>query len=133
MVCVFCGAETHIINSRWQKRKNQVWRRRKCWDCLAVFTTGEAPDYDATWLVKDRYGSLRPFSRDKLLLSLHKSCGHRKTALEDAGGLVETIIGRLADDVSNGTIEGRRVAQIALVALNRFDAAAATHYQAFHK
>lgn len=132
MVCIQCGAQTRVTNSRPQKRSNRVWRRRECLQCRAVFTTEEVAQYAAAWQVRGPKG-LKPFSRDKLFLTLYKSCGHRKTALADAAGLSETIIGKLAAAVSNGTIESRQIAQISLVALNRFDAAAATHYQAFHK
>lgn len=132
MVCIQCGAETRVTNSRPQKRNNQIWRRRQCLSCGAVFTTEETAQYGAAWLVRRKSGALQPFSRDKLLISLLKSLEHRKTALNDAAGLVETIIGKLYSQVSNGTLESRQIAQISLVALNRFDAAAATHYQAFH-
>jgi transcriptional repressor NrdR len=132
MVCIQCGAETKVTNSRHQKRANQVWRRRQCLSCGAVFTTEEKADYGAAWQVSGWEGHLEPFSRDKLLLSLYDSLRHRPTALRDAGGLVETVISRLVEHVSSGTIDARMIAQISQVALNRFDSAASISYQAFH-
>lgn len=132
MVCIQCGAETKVTNSRHQKRANQVWRRRQCLKCGTVFTTEEQADYSAAWQVSGWEGRLEPFSRDKLLLSLYDSLKHRPTALRDAGGLVETIIGRLAEHLSNGTVEASAIAQISQVALNRFDDAASVSYRAFH-
>jgi transcriptional regulator NrdR family protein len=101
--------------------------------CQAVFTTAEAARYEAAWAVRGKSGNLSPFSRDKLFLSLYKSCGHRETALGDAAGLADTIIKKLAEHVTDGVVRARDIAQVAQVALNRFDKTASTHYTAFHK
>ena len=69
MVCLQCGSETKVVNSRLQKRSNQVWRRRQCSSCQSIFTTQETADYSSIWLVKHSSGKLVPFSRDKLFLS----------------------------------------------------------------
>ncbi len=132
MVCIHCGDKTHVINSRLQKRNNQVWRRRQCLACKAIFTTEEAPDYTAAWMVNTGKG-LRPFSRDKLFLSLYASCKHRKTALRDAAGLTDSIIAKAATELGSGIVSSSRLASIATVALNRFDTAASSHYQAYHQ
>lgn len=133
MVCIHCGAETSVTNSRPQKRSNQVWRRRQCRKCSAVFTTIETAQYGGAWAVRDKSGRLSPLSRDKLWLSLYKSCEHRKTALNDASALTDTLINKLAGRISGGTVDSRVITQIVQVALNRFDKAASTHYRAFHK
>ena len=121
-----------MVNSRYQRRSNQVWRRRRCVQCRAVFTTQETPSYEGVWRVRSPAGVLEPFSRDKLLLSLYESCRHRKTALSDARGLTETIIKKLQAHMADGTVTKRVIAQVAQVALNRFDGAASVHYRAFH-
>lgn len=132
MVCIHCGEKTHVVNSRHQKRSNQVWRRRQCWACQAIFTTEETAQYEAAWLVRYDQGALRPFLRDKLFLSLYKSCGHRKTALEDAMGLTDTVIKKLGHEADNGVLRRITIIQTVQVALNRFDKAASTSYAAFH-
>lgn len=133
MVCIHCGGETAVVNSRLQKRPNRVWRRRKCLRCGAVFSSHEVAEYRANWVVRDKSARLHPFERDKLFLSLYRSCEHRPTALADAAGLADTIIGKLRPQAENGLLDRRDVIQTAQVALNRFDAAASVHYQAFHK
>lgn len=133
MVCIYCSEETHVINSRPQRRLNQIWRRRKCLICKSVFTTEENARYEAAWLVRKNTGRLEPFSRDKLLISLYKSCEHRPTALSDAGGLCETVIKKLLTQVENGVINHGALIRTVQVALNRFDKAASVHYAAFHK
>jgi transcriptional regulator NrdR family protein len=67
------------------------------------------------------------------LLSLHRSLQHRPAALEDAGGLADTVIKKLSGTVTDGVIESRAIVHAAQVALSRFDKAASTHYAAFHK
>jgi transcriptional repressor NrdR len=132
MVCIQCGQNTHVINSRHQIRANQVWRRRKCQSCGTVFSTEETASYQGSWIVRNAQGHVEPFSRDKLLLSLHRSCEHRKTALKDAGALSETIISKLSAATQDGVLESRQIVSAAQVALNRFDKAAGVHYAAFH-
>lgn len=133
MVCIHCGAETKVINSRLQKRANHVWRRRKCDTCSAVFTSQEKADYSASVAVRDAQGALQPFLRDKLLLSLHASLQHRPEAVKDASALVETVIARLLVQAQHSIINDYNIATTAYLVLARFDKAAATHYQAFHR
>ncbi|HEX7633150.1 MAG TPA: hypothetical protein VF401_02370 [Candidatus Saccharimonadales bacterium] len=132
MVCIHCGAETHVTNSRPQKRLNQVWRRRRCDDCGAIFTTEEVAQYTTSWAVLDTAGHIRAFNRDKLFLSIYGSLQHRATALADATALTDTVIKKLGNHVREGVIIGSHLAQTVQVALNRFDKAASVHYQAFH-
>lgn len=132
MVCLYCGAKTHIINSRAQQRANQVWRRRQCWACQAIFTTEEVAAYTAAWRVRSSTGGLQPFSRDRLFLSLYKSCGHRQNAVQDAGALTDTVINKLGPWVTDGIVDWQTIVQTAQVALSRFDAVASVHYAAFH-
>ena len=123
-----------VVNSRLQKRSNFVWRRRKCIKCKAIFTTEESPDYLTSWRIKGFNGKLSPFSRDKLFLSIYKSCEHRKSAVQDASLITDSVIKGLITDSSNdGVIEDHLIKRSVLVALNRFDKAASTHYLAFHK
>jgi transcriptional regulator NrdR family protein len=132
MVCIYCNAETQVVNSRPQKRLNQVWRRRKCLHCHALFSTQEKVSYQDSWRVKTTAGALTPFLKNKLFLSLHKSCGHRKQSIEDATALTDTVISLLRTQTSQGLLETTDIAFTAYEVLNNFDKAAAVHYQAFH-
>jgi transcriptional repressor NrdR len=132
MVCIQCGSDTKVTNSRPQKRQNKVWRRRECLQCGAIFTTEESAAYQAAWAVKNTKGRLTPFQRDKLWLSLHKSLGHRPTAIQDAGALTDTVIRKLATQITAGLIERTQIVATVQVVLNRFDKAASTYYAAFH-
>ena len=76
--------------------------------------------------------SLEPFSRDRLFLSIYKSCEHRTSALEDATGLTQIVIGNILRDSKEARISGATLARITATALQRFDIAAADVYNAYH-
>ncbi|MDB5168667.1 MAG: nrdR [Candidatus Saccharibacteria bacterium] len=132
MVCIQCGHETSVANSRHQKRSNQVWRRRKCQNCGCIFSTTETTNYSGSWRVLGNNGRLHPFSRDKLFISIYESLQHRRGAIHEADGLVTTVISKLSPHVKNGVIKSGDVVTVTQVALNRFDNVGSTHYQAFH-
>jgi len=133
MVCIQCGSETQVFNSRLQKRTNQVWRRRKCLGCGIAFTTHEITDLSGSVTVRNKEGGLAPFSRDKLLFSLYASLQHRPSAAHDASALADTVIARLLTQAHRSVIEDTSIINTVYVVLTRFDTAASVHYQAFHK
>lgn len=133
MVCANCNGSTRVVNSRLRKRSNQIWRRRQCQNCQTVFTTTETLAYDTAWVVRAKSGALTPFMSDKLVMSLHSSLKHRKTALSDAVALSNTIIGKLQPKLVDGLIDSQDIRRVTEVALNRFDSAASVNYRAHHR
>jgi transcriptional regulator NrdR family protein len=134
MVCIYCTSQTEVTNSRFNKRTNAVWRRRACKSCGNIVSSYETVDLDKTWRVaqsKSRKG-LKNFSRDKLLLSVYKSCAHRQTAVQDSSDLSKTIITQIAKRTPDGLLTTNIIATSIYDILKRFDQAAATHYKAFH-
>ena len=130
MVCVHCGGRTNVINSRSQTRSNRIWRRRRCQNCSAIFTSLEQPLLETTWVVK-RGSQLVPFSRDKLFLSIYNACKHRDEAILDAGALTDTTIGGLSREKLT-VFEPQHIVRLAINVLGSFDNAAAVQYHAFH-
>lgn len=134
MICLQCGSKNiKVTNSRPQVRTNRIWRRRHCQKCFTVFTTEESIDYAGAWRVKQPKGALEPFLRDKLYISVLKSCQHRKTAVEDASGLVDSITYKLLTKAVDGIIDKATIIQTTKVALSRFDSVASVYYTAHHK
>lgn len=132
MVCIYCGAPTQVINSRVQRRLNNIWRRRKCKVCAAIFTTEERAALHASLMVALPAGRLAPFSRDYLFTSVHDSCRHRPSAIDDATSLTQTIITSLVRAQHNGIVTLEDIARATHALLQRFDPAAATVYAAYH-
>ena len=143
MVCIFCGHDTKVANSRHQKRPNHVWRRRKCLNCGRIFTTTEAAVLDnainyltssQTRVSNTDRAALKPqpFVQEILFLSLYNSLRHRPTALSDASSLCQTIVGKLLPLVKDGSLLRDDVVSTTSAVLKRFDRAAAISYLAFH-
>jgi len=133
MVCIYCASKTNVTNSRPQKRLLQVWRRRHCTQCGALFTTNEVVDLSTSLVVRHANGPVRPFSRDKLFVSVLRAVGHRSEPVEDAGALTATITAKLLHSTTTATISPADIVKTALDVLKRFDKAAAVQYQAYHK
>lgn len=133
MVCIYCGGKTQVTNSRLQKRLNHTWRRRECTICHAVFTTEEAPELTTSLSVRPGNGKPQPFSRDKLFASVLRAVGHRKTHVEDAGALTDTIIAKLLLSTTQAAVTPAEIVVIAYETLQHFDTAAAVQYQAYHQ
>lgn len=132
MVCIYCGTKTMVTNSREQQKIRQTWRRRRCPHCNAVFTTLEASDLAGSFRVVAKDGTLVPFSRDHLYMSLVGALGHRSDAVEAATALTATTISMVVKTAQEGRIERRMIIEAARVVLNRFDTVAAVQYTAYH-
>jgi len=87
----------------------------------------------ATSILINRNGALVGFDRDTLLLSIYDTLKHRETALQDAQGLVRTIIANALKTATDSVIARTDLIKEALQVLERFDTAAATMYRAYHK
>jgi transcriptional repressor NrdR len=133
MVCLYCSQATQVVNSRLQKRANQVWRRRKCLACAATFTTHEIADLGSALSVRASTADISSFSRDKLFVSIYESCKHRASALDDATQLTLTIISFLLHEAIDGLVERQSIITASTRVLERFDKTAATMYAAYHK
>jgi transcriptional regulator NrdR family protein len=88
-----------------------------------------------SFVVIDKNNHIAPFSRDKLFISIYKSCGHRHVAISDASALVETIIQQLMLNYrqNRATLTKSDIYETTRAALQRFDQAAAVSYSAYHQ
>jgi len=133
MVCIYCSGSTDITNSRLQKRRNSVWRRRRCQSCGAAFTSIEQASYDLSLSFKDGTSHIVPFQRDTLFLSLYDACKHRQRAAAEAGDLTDTVIHKLLNgNVHDGQVTRTDLIRLVSETLSAFDSAAHVHYNAYH-
>ncbi len=132
MVCIYCSATTRVTNSRHRKQSAQVWRRRICTSCNAVFTSTESVDFPKSLALEMPDKTLRPFTKEKLFLSIHKSCEHRSTAINDATALTDTVIAKIVHAGTQSVIPAQQLAKLVHETLSNFDTASAVQFSAYH-
>jgi len=131
MVCIYCGGETKVVNSRLQRRNNQVWRRRQCLVCQSVFTTHEAVELEsALSVVKD--GQNTPFTPDLLLKELMTALSHRKDVYMASREVLGTIVRNLLALPQKPQFEPADISKTTGEVLKRFDRRAYLRYLADH-
>jgi transcriptional repressor NrdR len=131
MVCIYCGGETKVTNSRLQRRNNQVWRRRQCLSCQAVFTTHEAIELEsALSVIKD--GQAEAFLPDLLLKELMTALQDRKDVYTASGEVLATIIRKLLALPQKPRFSPSDISKITSEVLKRFDRRAYLRYIAEH-
>lgn len=131
MVCEYCGSQTSVVNSRRQKRSNQIWRRRRCQGCGAVFTSHEA-FYLPTAFSVNTGGRVAPFEPDKLFGEILLSLQTRTDVYMVARELSATITRNLLKNAPDGLILSQDISRQVAATLKRFDRPAYLRYLAEH-
>jgi transcriptional repressor NrdR len=131
MVCLYCGNETEVSNSRWQKRANQVWRRRQCKVCRAIFTTHEAIDMSSALLV-DRAGKQAAFESDLLFTELLLALQDRRDCYIAAREATSTVIARLLRLPGSPLFSSKQISNTSAQVLRKLDKRAWLRYVAEH-
>lgn len=132
MVCIYCNGDTQVVNSRLQRRVNQVWRRRKCVNCRSVFSSLEGADLTRSVAYRTSQNKIEPFQRDILFISVYEALKHRKKAVPEASSLTDTIIGKLRLRIKGSAISRTDVITVTTGVLKNFDKAAKVQYLAYH-
>src|SRR3990167_3416257 len=130
MNCIYCGGETEVTNSRAQKRSNQVWRRRHCKACGAVFTSHEAIDLSSALVVD--CGRPEPFTTDMLFTEILLALQERKDCYLAAREVTSTVIRELLKLPDKPRIEPKQISRAAAKVLKRLDKRAYLRYMAEH-
>jgi len=131
MVCVYCDSETKVKNSRWQKRSNQIWRRRECKRCRATFTTHEAADLGGLLMVETS-GPPKPFSADILFTEILLALQDRKDTYSAAREVTATVTQNLLKLPESPLFPPRLISSEAGAVLKRLDRRAWLRYVAEH-
>jgi len=131
MVCAYCGKETQVTNSRRQRRSNQVWRRRQCKACKAIFTTLEVVDLPTTLIVDSRSRS-EPFLPDKLYTEVLLALQDRKDCYIAAREVTNTVIKELLKLPDKPLFRPEQISHVAASVLKRLDRRAYLRYAAEH-
>lgn len=135
MVCIYCNSGTNIKNSRHKVRLNTVWRRRVCLGCSAIFTTNEEIDYSGTLSVKKKLGSIEPFYKEKIFISVYRALDHKTSPQPQATAITNTVISKLLSTKKTikPLINSSDIALVVTKTLKNFDASSAIKYQSYQK
>ena len=129
VICIYCGTDTKVTNSRHQKRSNQVWRRRECKDCAATFTTHEAVELSGAVLIHK--GALGPLLPDILFVDLLNALKDHPNKHVAARELTTTVISHLVRQ-KGMVYPSTSISKEAAGVLRRFDKRAYLRYVAEH-
>ncbi|HKX73719.1 MAG TPA: hypothetical protein VJM32_06905 [Candidatus Saccharimonadales bacterium] len=136
MVCPFClHKKTDVFNSRAGARLNQIWRRRRCPECGAQFTTYESADPGSILTVQDGK-KLIPFSHSRLLLELLQVCDHRQDLDDAVPYLAHTIEQKLfkaAGTAQNLALTKAQLVETISETLQHYDSVAYVKYIGRHQ
>lgn len=91
MKCPYCDhSETKVLDSRDAEDLEITRRRRECEKCGKRFTTYERVEMLDLYVIK-KDGHKEKFSRDKLMLGIHKACVKLPVTEEQMEELVDAV------------------------------------------
>jgi transcriptional repressor NrdR len=126
MKCIFCGAETKVVD----KRTTDVTRRRReCLKCEKRFTTYERPEL--TLMVVKKDGRREQYSRDKLLAGVMKACEKRPIAQEKITATVDALENELRKTGSE--VGSRKIGELVMKHLKRMDKVAYIRFASVYR
>jgi len=121
---------TSVGNSRYFKRSNIIWRRRKS-PAGFTFTTRESVDLTVVQVHKSNTNS-EPYQPTKLLLSIFRACEHLGSSHSDSWYLAQTVEIKLLEHLSeNMTIDSFTISDIVADTLKAFNTTAFVKYSSF--
>lgn len=108
MRCPFCSTEeTKVVDSRINQTGDTTRRRRQCAQCEGRFTTYERIEEVMPSILK-KDGRLEPYSREKIMSGIRKSCQKRPISIQIMEAAVNRIERRLQSfgvkEIPSGTI-----------------------------
>src|SRR5581483_4653519 len=112
------------------KRNNQIWRRRKCSKCQAIFTSHEAIDLSSTLLVECE--GPKPFIEDLLYSDLQTALKHRPDSYGAAREASYTVIKELLKLSNKPLFKPTDISRVAYGVLEKLDQRGALRYRADH-
>ena len=120
MRCPYCHhAEDKVIDSREAKEGVAIRRRRECAKCGRRFTTYEYIEEIPVMIVK-KDGRREPFSRDKLVGGIQKTCEKRPIATEAIESMVNEITATVTNTLDR-EISSTRIGELVMKRLRNLD------------
>lgn len=134
MHCPYCVyPDTQVVNSRLTKLDTQVWRRRRCLKCKAVFTTHEMVDLSHLMVFK-KTGKIQKFNKMKLYSGIYGATIGSKTPNREY--LVDKITREVEIEIlalKRKIINSTEIADIVLFKLKQLHTATFLRFLAYCK
>ncbi len=132
MRCPNCGhLEDRVIDSRSTKEGRAIRRRRECIGCGNRFTTYEYVE-NASVVVVKRDGKREPFSREKIVAGISRSCEKRPISLNQIEEIVERIEGEIQKRAP-GEIPSREIGERVMEELQKLDEVAYVRFASVYR
>ena len=132
MRCPFCKEpDSRVIDSRAAEEGMTIRRRRECGKCGRRFTTYEVVERLPLMVVK-RDGRREPFSRDKLLTGIIRSCDKRDISMEQ----ITNFVAEIEHVIRNRTepeVPSEKVGEIVMEHLKDFDEVAYIRFASVYR
>jgi len=132
MRCPFCKEpDSRVIDSRAAEEGTTIRRRRECGKCGRRFTTYEVVERLPLMVVK-RDGRREPFSRDKLLTGIIRSCDKRDISMEQ----ITNFVAEIEHEIRNCTepeVPSEKVGEIVMEHLKDFDEVAYIRFASVYR
>lgn len=91
MKCPYCSGENiKVIDSRPSEENNAIRRRRQCEECGKRFTTYETIE-SAPLIIIKKDDTREPYSREKVMSGVLKSCNKRPVSMGDIESMLNNI------------------------------------------
>ena len=134
MECPYCHKSiVFVTNSRATRNNSQVWRRRRCASCKAIFTTHEIVDLSHIVIIK-KSGEAERFSRVKLYSGIYGATIGSK--LPNREFIVDKITRDIEKSILNlkeKNIESQKLSEIVLAVLKKNSPTTFLRYLAYNK
>ena len=132
MKCPFCKQpDSRVVDSRAADDGTTIRRRRECPECGRRFTTYEAVEKMPLMVVK-RDNRREPFSRDKLMTGISRSCDKRDISMEQ----ITNFVAEIERDIRNRTepeVPSEKLGEIVMERLKDFDEVAYIRFASVYR
>jgi transcriptional repressor NrdR len=132
MRCFFCGSlKSKVVNSRANKEKTIIRRRRECLTCRRKFTTYERREEIPIKVVK-KDGRREGFDRKKIRNGLVKACEKRPISMETIEEIVQEIEQEVQNEMKN-EISSQLIGEMVMKKLHKLDEIAYVRFASVYR
>lgn len=132
MRCPFCKtADSRVVDSRAAEDGKAIRRRRECNACGKRFTTYEMVELVPLMVIKNG-GAREPFSREKLLNGLVRSCNKRDISMERIMELAASVEQEVRNTMDR-EVKSRDIGEIVMEKLKSFDEVAYIRFASVYR